>query len=80
MEKFWTITDSNTTHTNSRSERFTKVDRAVDSAKERLRSGRSNEVVILEAVAVVKFSPIPIKVEPIHPASDQATPMVQHED
>lgn len=62
MDKFWTITDADTTFTNSRSTRFTDYGRAVTAAKSRIENNSAHEVIILEAVAIVKPTHPPIEV------------------
>lgn len=54
MNKFWTITDSDTTFTNSKSRKFYAFDDAVSAAKLRITNNTTSEVTILEAVAVVR--------------------------
>lgn len=66
MKPFWTITDVDTNHTNSRSEKFSKEILAIDAATYRVRCGASKAVVILKAVKLVTHNyPPPVKVEDI---------------
>lgn len=62
MNRFWTVTNSNTQHTNDRSTRFASYDRAVHEATARIESGRSSEVIILESVAIVRRTAPPIEI------------------
>lgn len=62
MKKFYTITDANTEHTNSRSTKFPSYEAAIESATSRINGFRSDEVYILEAVAVVRKVAIPVEV------------------
>lgn len=62
MNKFWTVTDGNTTHTNSRSSRYGTKKGAVDEATRRVEGGKTDEVYVLEAVALVRNKPNPVEV------------------
>lgn len=67
MNKFWTVTDANTTHTNSRSQRFPTVEDAIHEATGRIENGRADSVYILECIKVVKRAPTPVTVEDVAP-------------
>lgn len=62
MNKFWTVTDGDTKHTNSRSSRYGTLDGAVSEAKTRIEGGRTDQVFILEAVREVRRAKNPIEV------------------
>jgi hypothetical protein len=62
VNKFWTVTDGDTKHTNSRSSRFGTKQGAIHEATTRIQGGRTDEVFILESVAVVQIKKNPIEV------------------
>lgn len=66
MSKFWTVTDCNTTHTNSRSTRFRTIEDAIREASMRIENGRAESIYILECIKVVKRAKIPFTVEDVH--------------
>jgi len=51
---FWTVTNANTTHTNERSSRFGTLKGAISEATKRIESGRTEEVVVMQAVRLVR--------------------------
>ena len=65
MKTFYTITDVNTTHTNSRSKRFNTEPQAIEAAYDRLERGGSTEIVILKAIKLVRPARKPVIVEPL---------------
>lgn len=65
MNKFWTITDANTTHTNSRSERFSSLGSALSAAAKRIERGAAESVCVMECVKLVKRAAIPAVVEDV---------------
>lgn len=62
MNKFWTVTDGDTTHTNSRSSRYGTLEGAIHEAKTRINGGKTEQVYILEAVREVRRAKNPIEV------------------
>lgn len=70
MKPFWTITDIDTEHTNSRSDKFTSEENAICAAitriQNRLMSGKpGGSIVILKAFKLVTCEFLPIKVQDI---------------
>jgi len=62
MHKFWTVTDGDTTHTNSRSSKYGTPEGALAEATRRIENGRAESVFILEAVRIVRKKQEPIEV------------------
>lgn len=62
MQKFWTLTESNTEHTNSRSKRFSSLDEALATASRLVESGKSKEIFVLVAVKVVRHKTQPVEI------------------
>jgi len=62
VNKFWTVTDGNTAHTNSRSSRYGTLQGAVSEATARIKSGRSEDVFILESVRLVRRIQQPVEI------------------
>jgi len=54
MFTFWTVTNANTSHTNEQSSRYGTMKAAIAEATRRINSGRTTEVVILQAVRLVR--------------------------
>ena len=68
MKTFFTLTNSHTESTNSRSKRYSTIDEAVAEAQGRLARKEAEAVVVLKAVELVTLAaPVlpPIKREPI---------------
>ncbi len=65
MNKFWTVTNSHTTHTNDRSTRFNSLESAIREASLRIERGSTEAVCILECVKVVKRAKIPCTIEDV---------------
>ncbi len=59
MFPFWTVTNENTSHTNERSSRFGSEKAAISEATSRIQSGRTESVVILKAVKLIRRRPQP---------------------
>lgn len=77
MKPFYTITDQNTEHTNSRSKRFDSFNEAKDEAGRRLQRRDSTGMIIMKAVALVTSSdpvppPPPVFVVPFEEDNAQA--------
>lgn len=62
MEKFWTVTDGDTLHTNSRSSRYGTKQGAISEATSRIQRGKTEQVYILEAVTLVRHPKQPIEI------------------
>jgi hypothetical protein len=63
MFPFWTVTNANTSHTNERSSRYGSEENAIHEATERIKSGRTDAVVIMKAIKIVqRKTPPPIEV------------------
>lgn len=59
---FWTVTNENTSHTNDRSSRFGTEKAAIHEATTRIENGRTDSVVILKSVKIVRKRRDPIEV------------------
>lgn len=59
MFPFWTVTNADTTHTNDRSSRFGTESGAISEAQSRIIGGRTDAVVIMKAVKLVRQKPLP---------------------
>jgi hypothetical protein len=62
VNKFWTVTDGYTKHTNSRSSQYGTKQGAITEATTRIESGRTDSVYILESVGLVRKKSNPIEI------------------
>lgn len=62
LHKFWTVTNGDTSHTNSRSSRYGVKQDAIDEATRRIERGDTVDAFILESVALVQKKVTPIEV------------------
>lgn len=59
MFTFWTVTNAEATHTNERSSRYGTEDGAISEATSRVESGRTDSVVIMKSVKLIRRKPQP---------------------
>jgi hypothetical protein len=69
MKTFYTLTDVDTEHTNSRSRRYDDKASAIAGAEARINAGSTKAVVIMQAIELVRRAPTPVEVVPIEPNS-----------
>ena len=59
MFPFWTVTNADTTYTNERSSRYGTEKGAISEAITRIKSGRTQSVIVMKSVKLVKLKPLP---------------------
>ena len=59
MNTFWTVTNETTKHTNDQSSRYGSEKAAIHEATTRIETGRTEAVIILKAVKLVRRRPAP---------------------
>lgn len=74
LTPFYTITDVDSTKTNSRSKRFTLESDATDEARDRIHKGNSKGVIILKAIKIVEPTQAPVLISEIG-GRDNENPM-----